>query len=90
MRIKAGGKYYELHFTRLKGKAWGYCDAPDKPRKRIWIHNRMNSVHTLEVVIHEMMHAQNWTIDEKHIEKSAHEIAVVLDKLGFKRNGIES
>lgn len=87
MRIKVGGKYWRLHFTRLKGKAWGYCDSPTKRGKRIWIHNRMGDRKTLEVLIHEMLHAQNWHIDEEHIKTSAHEIAVVLGKLGFKREG---
>jgi hypothetical protein len=87
MRVKVGGKYYNLHFTRLKGKAWGYCDPPNTPQKRIWIHNRMGSKKTMEILIHEMLHALSWHIDEDHVAQAAHDMATVLDKVGYKRDG---
>lgn len=85
MRIKIGGRYYNLQFVRLRGNAWGYCDKPTNPKKQILVHNRMGSKKTLEILIHEMLHALDWHIDEGHIERAAHDMANVLDKVGYKR-----
>jgi hypothetical protein len=84
MRVRVGGRYYNLQFVRIKTDAWGYCDPPTKPCKRILIHKPLGSKHRLEILIHEMLHALQWHIDEKHIAEAARDIANVLDKVGYR------
>ena len=37
MRIKVGGKDWDLTFSKMKGKYLGRCDAPHIPEKKIKI-----------------------------------------------------
>lgn len=84
MRVKVGRRYYDLQFTRIRGDAWGYCDPPDAPRKRILIHKPLGSKHRLEILIHEMLHALQWHIDEAHVAEAAKDMANVLDRVGYR------
>ena len=84
MRIKIGGRYYSLQFVRIRGDAWGYCDPPSRPNKRILIHRPLGSKHRLEILIHEMMHALQWHIDEGHVAQAARDMANVLDQVGYR------
>ena len=79
------GKRWALRFVpRLH--ADGRCDAPDVRGKQILIANRLRGKRQLDVLIHEMLHACNWQIDESYISQMASDIAQVLWRLGYRRD----
>lgn len=41
---------------------------------------------TLEILIHEILHAANWDLDEHAIQETAEDLANILWKLGYRRD----
>jgi len=79
----------------IRGKRWrvrtaalrtnrGECDPPNKPHKEIRIAAEMHGEERLEVLIHEMLHAAYWDLDESAIEGAAADVARVLWRLGYR------
>ena len=71
-------------YTRLTGNAdgWAYVGG-DKPK--VLIDNRLKKRSLLEVECHEFIHVANPTLDESHVTKQSHDLAVVLWSLGYRR-----
>ena len=88
MRIKVGGKYWNLVFTELDEETGGECDSPDTNGKEIRIATDIKNQDELEVIIHELLHAADWSKDEEWVEVIADDIARTLWKLGWKKNDI--
>lgn len=63
----------------------GYCSSPDQPNKTIEIDSRLEGEEELEVLLHEMGHAANWSLSEEHITQQSRDIAKVLWRLGYRR-----
>jgi hypothetical protein len=80
------GRRYRLLYTRLPGDCFGVCDAPDAEGKRIRIRKGIRGKQELDTLIHEMLHAAFWDMDEEAINDTAHDIAAVLWRLGYRRN----
>jgi len=81
-------KRWELIFvpaSELPSKTDGECDAPDSPRKKIRIYDKLSDERTLTILIHEMLHAADWHKDESWVEKVAEQIARAATRIGFKR-----
>jgi hypothetical protein len=78
------GKNYDLRFVNNLGDARGTCDPPDSPSKSIKIWRGNKGEAKLEVLIHEMIHAGNWSLDEEFIAQFAEDVARVLWKLGYR------
>lgn len=78
------GRRWRLRYCRLQ-KNYGECDAPDKPNKEIRISSRIGGQHELEILLHEMLHAAGWHIDEEFVGRSAADMARVLYRLGYRR-----
>lgn len=66
-------------------KCRGECDPPNKKKKEIRIDASLSGEEELEVNLHEMLHAIDWTKDETWIEQSASELARALTKLGYRK-----
>lgn len=87
MKIKILGKIWNLEFRKLnKRRERGKCDSPLSRNKEIVIDERLEGEEKLEVLIHEMLHAAFWNIDEEYIDKSAKDISHVLWRLGYKND----
>ena len=84
MRIKIGNKYWNLIFTELDEETGGECDSPDTNGKQIRIATDLKKQDELEVIIHELLHAADWSKDEEWVEVIADDIARVLWKLGWR------
>lgn len=83
MRIKIMGKYWELRFVpNLKNH--GDIDPPSKPKKAIRIKSTLVGAIELETIIHEIVHAGNWHLDEEFVEPFCHDLARILWKLGYR------
>lgn len=93
MRVTLTGKRWILQFLPLgrfrygERRVVGLCDPPSHPGKKILIDNRLENRDLLEVLLHEMLHAVDWQQSEEAIAEQAHDISVVLWKLGYRRNG---
>jgi hypothetical protein len=85
MRIRIGGKYWDLTFKELDPEIGGECDSPDTTNKQIRICTDNNGKELLEVILHELLHASDWSKDEEWVEEIAYDIAHVLWKLGWRR-----
>ena len=86
MIVSILGKRWKLSFRPLRD-CRGICDAPTAPRKAIRIDTRLKDEERLEVIIHECLHAADWTKDEEFIEAEARDIAKILWRLGYRKQG---
>ncbi len=90
MHITILGKRWELKFVdgRKMPDALGACEPPDSPRKEIRVRQNLRGKLQLDTLIHEMLHAADWSKDEHDwITPVAADIASVLWKLGYRRKG---
>lgn len=84
MRVTLRGKTYTLVFIPMPRQIDGRCDAPTTLKKRITIKKTLVGERRLEVLIHEMLHACYWDLDEEAIDITARDIARVLFRLGYR------
>lgn len=84
MTVNILGRRWRLRFCRLE-KNYGDCDPPGQPNKEIRISSRIGGQHELEILLHEMLHAAGWHIDEEFVGRSAADMARVLYRLGYRR-----
>ena len=90
MRIKVGNKYWNLVFIELDENTGGECDSPDTKGIEIRISTDLQREEELEVVIHELLHASDWSKDEEWVEEIAQDISNVLMRLGWKKDGTKT
>jgi hypothetical protein len=88
MRVKVLGKVWNLRFAPNLANR-GDCDPPDQPGKEIRIASTLRSEERLEVLLHELLHAAGWHIDESFVEQFASDAARALWRLGY-RNGTDA
>lgn len=85
MQIKVLGKRWNLRFVPNLS-ARGLCDDPQKTRRQIRIWQGVRGDEELmEVVVHELLHAAGWHIDEAFVDQFAKDAARVLTTLGYAR-----
>ena len=90
MRIKVGNKYWNLVFIELDENTGGECDSPDTKGNEIRISTDLQREEELEVGIHELLHASDWSKDEEWVEEIAQDISNVLMRLGWKKDGTKT
>lgn len=89
MRITLVGKLWNLIFKSLPKrpqKVYGLCDEPSKKGKQITIATGLTEIDELDTLIHEMIHASVWQLDEEIVDRMSTDIARVLFRLGYRRN----
>ena len=84
------GKRWQLKFCRIKAQPnerpdHGQCDHPGKVGKQIRINSVLDGRQELEAVIHECRHAADWAQSEEYVEQEAHDLSVILWRLGYRR-----
>ena len=83
------GRRWQLVFERSPRCAGslcdGFCEPPGYKGKRIVIKANMPPRRELDTIIHELLHAACWDLDEECISETATDIARVLDSLGYRR-----
>ena len=77
MQVSVRGKRWRLQFASITEN--GHIDRHDQPGKRILIRRGMSPELTLETVIHELMHAACWDIDEECVAASAEDQITAVD-----------
>lgn len=82
-------------FVDIRGKRWryvrrklkdlrGYCQAPTTLRKQIVIDSRLRGIELLATILHELLHAAFWDLDEEVVEQVCRDFARVLWRLGWR------
>lgn len=88
-RLKILGKVWRLRFAPNMANR-GDCDPPTQPGKEIRISSALQGEERLEVLIHEMVHAAGWHIDETFVECFARDTARNLWRLNYRRSDEET
>lgn len=83
--VKILGKVWKLRYVSIK-KYYGECDPPSFPNKEIRIAKGLSSEKELEILLHEMLHAAFWNLDESTVDRVAKDFSKALIKLGYKKN----
>lgn len=83
MLITVLGKRWRYTRPLLAG-ADGFCDAPTVRGKTISVDCRLRGERELEIIIHELLHAAAWQLDEQLVSKFAEDTARILTKLGYR------
>jgi hypothetical protein len=84
MQVRILGKRWVLRFVPSLGGNRGDCDPPDRPGKEIRIAAGLRGEERLEVLVHELVHAAGWHIDEEFVERFASDVACILSRLGYR------
>jgi hypothetical protein len=86
MRARILGKLWTIEDNaRLADGVYGDCDPPETPRRKIRLRKGMSERRHLEVLIHECLHAADWSKDEGWVGEVAHDIAVIIGRMGYRR-----
>lgn len=85
MHVTIRGKRWEFLRKRLNGDYCGWCDAPDAPRKKIIVDDRLKGFDELDTILHEIGHAADFDKCEDYVEQVATDMARVLWRLGYRR-----
>lgn len=83
MRVQILGKFWNLRFAPNMAMR-GDCDPPTAPGKEIRISSRLRGEEKLEVVLHEVLHAGMWQLDEEFVARLATDAARALWRLGYR------
>lgn len=92
MRIKTEifGVTYTISFVNNLGKKSGDCDAPHLPKPKIRLLSSLKGKYFLERLLHELLHAVDWSKDEEWIEQASGDIAAICFKEGIKEKLIQA
>lgn len=82
--IRIRGKMWKLRFARVPDDHNGNCDSPTAKGKSIRIRPSLSGEKRLEVLIHEMMHAAHWDLDEEVVSETSQDIARALWRIGYR------
>lgn len=73
----------------------GWCDRPKRPDKKEYPAIRLpnglpkgekkGAKQGLQTLVHECLHAENWSVSEKIVDRCAVEIGSLLWRLGYRR-----
>jgi len=88
MRFKIMGKWFNLIFGKpplhpFYGRVRGLTRIDTKPRL-VEVDDKLHGEERLEVVLHELVHAAGWHIDEEFVERFAEDTARLLWRLGYR------
>lgn len=86
MRASILGRIWSLVFRRIPDnqEARGLCQPPWKRAKKIVVDSRLTGLERLEVIIHELIHAAFWWLDESVVAAAAYDIAKIIWDLGYR------
>lgn len=80
MRVRILGKYWSIRRVPYLGKNHGDCQHPNATEKEIRILSGLRGDQLMETVIHEVLHAANWHLDEEFVTEFAHDVTKILKR----------
>ena len=84
MRVRIRGKQWTVKRERLSS-ARGICDHPEEPGRTIRIAKSLKDAEELEVLLHEMLHAAFWDLDEGVVETVSEDLSAALWRMGYRK-----
>lgn len=89
LHVRLLDRKYRLRLVRsIEGRrsTQGTCDPPTQANKEIQILSGLHPKEELEVTLHECLHACAWKLlSEEWVSDSAHDLAHVLWRLGYRK-----
>ena len=82
--LRIRGQKWRLRFVTNLGDAEGICN---KEERIIRIALGYTEDRTLDSIIHEILHAALWDLDEEAVQDTANAISAALWRLGYRRPG---
>lgn len=80
IRIKINGKAWRVEFAHIGD--FGHCEYGScRKTRRIRLSPSQTDADLLDTLIHEMIHAQDWELDEAAVHRRATEIATVVQRV---------
>lgn len=80
IRIKIAGKAWRVEFAHIGD--FGHCEYGScRETRRIRLSPTQSDADLLDTLIHEMIHAQDWELDEEAVRRRATEIAIVVQRV---------
>ena len=87
MRVRLGGKYWTFRFAPNM-RDYGDMQDPGKAQGRlIRVGTWQGEQDTLDTIIHEVLHAALWDLDEEAVHDTANAISAALWRGGYRRPG---
>lgn len=84
--IRLRNKRYRFLKTKLLPRdSWGTCSDPSFTKRVIKIHKKLHGIKEFEIIVHEMLHACFWDLDESVIREVGIDISHALWKLGYRK-----
>lgn len=84
MKIRIRGRSWTIKRVRMQS-ARGLCDHPEEANRTIKIASHLKGEEELEVIIHEMIHAGLWDLDETVVETLGEDLAAALWQMGYRK-----
>jgi hypothetical protein len=81
MRCRLRGRYWTLHRGNPGPGNDGLCEPATKT---ITVRSTLRGEVELDTLIHEMLHACHWDLDEQAITETSEDLARVLFRLGYR------
>ena len=81
-RVRIGDVRWTIRRCPVPKDRWGDCD-PEK--KLIRVSDKLAGFDLMDVMLHEMIHARWWCLDEGEVTEFAEEAAAVLEAFGVTR-----
>lgn len=78
------GKYWRVVEKEIEAR--GYCDPPSAQDKKIELHPDLRGEEHLATVIHEVIHAAIWSMDEEYVEELSTDLARILWRFQYRRD----
>lgn len=82
--LRIRGQRWRLRFVTHLGENRGVCD---KPNRIIRIVSCQEGQMEMDTIIHEILHAALWDLDEEAVHDTANAIAAALWRVGYRRPG---
>ena len=85
MHVYIRGKRWRFVFGGIRRDAdyVGKCDPPNANGKTIRVQSRLRGERRLETIIHELLHAGSWDLDEAAVTEMAKDMGRTLTRLGY-------
>jgi hypothetical protein len=86
-RVTILGRRFTLNMVPKTDRRdhFGKCDPPDKVGKTIVVEGNHDDERVLNTMLHEMLHAGAWNLDEEMVCQWATDAAKILIRFGWKR-----
>ena len=92
LRVKVMGKLWNLLFVpeskipKINGEPnTGLTDSPGTKDKSMRVATELEGEERFEIILHELMHAGNWHLDEEFVREFCEDAARIFWRLGYRQ-----